>query len=271
MRLTEKQERRIARYLRDVNQFLAELSDKAREQALAALRQRIVTSLSGLPRQPVQDVDLEAVLAKYGDPARLAKQLVAQRQAPRRAGLPTQDVRWLGVCAGLARVLEVEPAVVRAFALILGITGPFALGLYLLGYFILYFAIPNPDAPRIQVGKLLQTVLVPVAITIFLFVFSVILIKGAMYAYLRFLAPGGSTLGEWTWLREDGASIFTWLLVVIIPLSILGGLPMANDWDATLKKVVQALVAIYAIVICLGIACLLVGIILNVVKGLALP
>ena len=52
-------------------------------------------------------------------------------------------------------------------------------------------------------------------------------------------------------------------------LAFLGGLPAANNWDKTLRKVSQAILALYAVAVCFGIASTLTGIILQFVEKYA--
>ncbi len=60
-----------------------------------------------------------------------------------------------------------------------------------------------------------------------------------------------------------------WALALTLPLAVLSALPLANAWDYTLKRLVQALLALYGLILCFGIASFLVGIILDVVSDFA--
>jgi phage shock protein PspC (stress-responsive transcriptional regulator) len=270
--LTGKQQLLIQRYLRDVEEQLASLPDKRRRQVIEETKIRIEQELSRFVRTPLQDHDVQAILKRCGSPTSVAAPVLGKAPRPGRWALGPEDRRWLGVCKGLANGLQADAQLVRLGAILLGlITGPLAIIAYLAAYFALY-PFSDPDmAPRIQKGKLLRAVTGPVAIALLLFGITKTLIALARYGRQRFLEmPTGSDLGTWDWLEAHNGVLLSWALFVLIPLAGLSGLPMSNDWGSTMKKVVQAGLAIYAVALCFGLACLLTGIILHVVKGLAL-
>jgi hypothetical protein len=65
--------------------------------------------------------------------------------------------------------------------------------------------------------------------------------------------------GDWAWLAWRGDSLFTWALLLALPVAALSALPVPAAWAATLRKVAWALVAVYAVALCFGLACYFVG------------
>ena len=62
------------------------------------------------------------------------------------------------------------------------------------------------------------------------------------------------------WLTGETGFLFFMMLATGIPLAAIAALPVSNEWSGTLHKITQAALAIYAVVLCLGIACALVGV-----------
>jgi hypothetical protein len=73
-------------------------------------------------------------------------------------------------------------------------------------------------------------------------------------------------LGDWGWMQYYAGTLFFWMLVIMLPLAALSGMPLANAWDQSLKRVVQAIGALYGVAISMGIASNVVGILLDVVQ-----
>jgi len=56
----------------------------------------------------------------------------------------------------------------------------------------------------------------------------------------------------------------------LTPIAALAGLPLPDGWNKTGKTIVQAGIAIYAVAICFGIASLIAGILIQIVKDFAI-
>ena len=274
MKLTEKQEHRIARHLQEVAARLANQSPQKRQEALARLRERIRERLKQLGSSPVRDQDVEAVLKACGGPV----DRPARPQAEAGTGWPS-FVSWpdrvlLGVCAGLAKQLDVPPAAVRTVVVILALIPPFfpaILGIYLGAFFAVYFKSNGTEIPSIEWLKTIRSVSTTSAILLALFLGTAALLWTFAYASLQVVGRAVVLDERWAWFQQSNGTLFFWALLFLLPLTILSTLPVPAGWDTTLRKIVQAGMALYALVLCYGIATVLVGIILRVVEDASGP
>ena len=116
--------------------------------------------------------------------------------------------------------------------------------------------------PRLPYFAILKAALLPVVIALALHM--------ATHYVLIFMAHAGAQLlgdalhigGRWTWLNVQKGSLLFWVLMYCVPVSILAALPIRTTWAGTLRKVVQAGLALYGLILCAGIAYVLVGAIL---------
>jgi len=271
MQLTQKQEWLVARYLREVGNALGDVSDAVREQALGRIDARIHRKLNGLVSRnaQVRDEDVQRVLRELGAPAAQAAEAVEGLRTPGACVLAPDDRKWLGVCGGLARYLGVEARWVRAAFLLLGVTGPIILIIYLGLYVEMYVHSDPAGVPRVDKGRLIKHVLAAVGAIISLHVGAQLLVWGALEAHNRIsgLAPL-SGLGRWDWLRVNASFFLFCAIVNLAPLSALSGLPLANRWDQTLTRVTQAGVVLYGFLLSFGVAVFLTGLILAVARQL---
>ncbi len=176
---------------------------------------------------------------------------------------------WLGVCQQLSGRTGLDVWFLRTAFLVLGVTGPVALGGYVVVYAALYATstpgtFPRPDPWRV-IRRFAGTLLTALA----LYGAALALFAVAREAVPRFLGKPFE-LGQWAWLGPRMDEYLTWLLALTIPIAIMSGLPMANDWDRTAKRLAQAGLAVYATVLSFGIASLAVGIILMAVAEISL-
>jgi hypothetical protein len=74
--------------------------------------------------------------------------------------------------------------------------------------------------------------------------------------------------GQWGWYLQQQGSLLFWTLFLSLPVALLGALPMAGGWDRTLRRLSQAVLALYAVVICFGLASAVAGVILQTVREL---
>lgn len=260
--LSESQNRRVARYLRDVGEHLRDLSSEDRERALARLNARIEREL-GRTGDPVGDEHLDRVIAGFGTPASQAARIRDAKTEDPKGFLLWKRRLWLGVCAGLARQFNLDPTVVRALAVLLAFV-PFLLPVVLWGYLAIYlYQYANtkgqgldPIAPgnvAKSVGAMAGTVLLlHLCASFFLFFIE--------YAHAQIMRTGLIYPGNWGWLTQERGFLFFMMFATGIPLATIAALPVSPEWAGTLRKIAQAAIAIYAVVLCLGIACALVGV-----------
>lgn len=186
---------------------------------------------------------------------------------PTAFALHVEEARWLGVCAGLAGWLGVYPWIIRLLFLLLGLTGPVGVGLYILMYVQMYFH--SPDAPRFDWIVFARRLFGFVGAVFLLYEGSVCVWFASSYLLQRYAALSISSLRPWNWLGGVLNEPMIVVFVLLGPLAILSGTPMVNEWDKTLRRVWQAGLALYGMFLSLGLASLLCGIILHFVKQAA--
>ena len=268
LKLTENQERRITRYLRDAGEALGTVPQAEREAVLTRLNARIERELSRFAGA-MDDADLERILNHFGDPAQTASQSAITTQPSVNTFVSWHNRVWLGVCAGLARYFNVDAIIVRVIVVLLAVFPPLTpviLVAYLVVYFWDYYSegkrVLDPVDP-LHVAKAVAVAL-GVALALHIGAYFLIVFIGHVYQAIMaqplLLDPG------WNWLAEGAGSWLFWVLVIGLPLAALSALPVPKAWAGTLRKVVQAGLALYAALLCFGVACLLVGVILRSVE-----
>lgn len=270
MRLSERHERRIATFLREIGDQLTDLSPDTRTRNLSNLRGRIMKALKKLPDAPT-DQDIDAVLHDCALETIRGKRADV-KPAKSRGGiaLAADNRWWLGVCGGLAERFDVPVGGVRAAFVVLGLlTWPIALSAYALLFFVMYFTGTHEESVRVRWLRLVTFILGAVAATLAFHFGTKLVFAGGSWLSIRFLEQDLAALGRWDWLERWDGTLLRWVLVFVCPIAVLSGLPMANAWDKTAKKVLQAFLALYALVLSFGIACAVVGIILYVVEKFA--
>lgn len=281
MQLTQKQESLISRHLRDLaSQFDASVPEGNRNSRLRTLQSRIYSELDGLSKPAISDEDVLAVLGRLtpeamGEKApangnRSARPTTTNRPAP--GGRPPQEDEdvapiWLGVCAFNAERFGAAPWMFRLGAVLLGlVTGPLALLCYLGGYAELYFTAEKDERDPIDYSQLAIRAIAPLAAAVGLRWLAYKLLALIGYGYEKAFSEPVPPLGKWDWLAHYDGTFFFLLWTSVIPLGILSGLPLANAWGHSLKRLAQALVALYFMTLCFGIAMVLVGLILDRVQ-----
>lgn len=270
MMLTQRQQMLIARYLREVADSLGDVSDDTRERILRRTKNRIDAELrkgGGV----VADEEVEAVLGGLGAASDQALQSAQGSGGHDGLMLSTGNRRWLGVCGGIAEYLGLNAWAVRAFFLLLGVTGPIATIAYLALYAEMYLASDRDRVPRIDPWRLLGRTLSTLIVVIVLDVG----VRGILHlirrGYERFAGLGAfPELRQWDWLPVNAPFLLFCTLSLSVPLAVLSGLPMDGDWDKTLKRCVQAIIAIYAAILSIGMALYLTGLIIHAAKGISL-
>ncbi len=260
MRLTQRQESTITRYLRDVSLHLEPgLSDRDRDMLLAKTQDRIYRRLEALNKPVVEDSDLERVLKSVGG----TRDRVQKEQSEE----PEHPAIWLGVCANLAERTGLRPWVIRCFAVLIGLaTGPLALLVYLAGFAELYFTVPRARRPHVNLMRVVGLPTLAVLIAVALHVGTQYVIDLVLYGFKTYLRPEVPPLGEWDWLRPRAGKMLFSVIAFVVPLGMLSALPLARRWDHSLKRLMQAILCLYGIALSLGIALVITGLVLSIVR-----
>ncbi len=268
MGLTQRQEWAIARYLREVEAALGDIPDAARERVLTRVRSRIDRRLSSTQTNQglFLDDEITDVLQSLGSPRRQAAECIERSGISKSLTLSVDHRVWLGVCGGLARFLNVDRRYVRGAFILLGITGPIILLIYLALYLDMYFSVRDSHIPRIDGYRVTRHVAAAFGVLVSIYAVARLGTFAVLDVYQRLGAPGTkATLGGWNWLHANGWSLFVSALAIALPLSVLSALPLARDWNRIVERTAKAVVAIYAVAVSFGIALFLVGLILHAV------
>lgn len=239
MPLPATQQNPVDKYLEGISAQLGHLPPQARHEELVRIRLRIEEDMRRMERTP---------------PARFKAVLRPWSLAPREAA-------WLGVCAGIAQHLGVEALHVRMAALALGLlTGPFALLAYIVAYGLLSVNTPDEALRRPDGWRAMGAVasVTGGAILFFMLAQALSIMILRVHGYL--LSPAVVAVPHpWDWFAQTGGTLLFWTVLWSAPLAVLGALPLAGQWDTTLRKVALAVVALMGIAAAFGVACLLVG------------
>jgi len=267
MELSHKQEAILLRYLRDVALKMDHgLSDAQKEQAVAGLEAQIRRTLKTFGSDSVSDENLQTVLERLGAPQEVAQRLAEQTDTQAQPKKKAQPV-WLGVCRNMAERAGLETWMVRLLFVLLGlVTGPLALLIYAGFYAEMYLSTEPLARPRIDwlriagrgAGFFVVALGLDWGVQYFL--------RFVDYAVVEVLKREVPPLGEWGWLEVQADSLFFWAVIISVPLGAFSGLPLANGWDYSLKRIAQAALALYAIALSFGVASVIVGLILAFVE-----
>ena len=94
------------------------------------------------------------------------------------------------------------------------------------------------------------------------------LIFGAAIAFLNYFGRLPD-MGVWDRMSSYNVELLVFVLVVFVPLAVLSGLPLAYRWGRTISTIVNAGLAMYAVVISVGLALSVVGYAFGVLDQLA--
>jgi phage shock protein PspC (stress-responsive transcriptional regulator) len=267
MVLTQHQEALIQGYLREVGGHLDKSFPEALcKQVLMQLKNGLYRELAARQKDALDDADVQAVLRIFGPPAVQAAQLMARRDP---SSVLTLDIRrrvWLGVCGGLALRLGLEPWVIRALAVLAGITGPLAILAYLGVYLFLYNTSGPYAGPPIAKGRAAARTTGTFIAALLVHLAAVYGLRLIYFAHEQLLHRAVPPLGTWAWLETDEGELFFWAVVICTPLAALSAMPLPNAWDVSLKRFAQALLALYGVTVSFGLASAIAGIILNSVQ-----
>lgn len=261
--LSEIQERRIARYLRDVGEHLRDLPSDERERALARLNARIERELKQFTG-PLDDNQLDRILESCGAPANQAANIRGAKPPSRRSRLAWSDRVWLGVCGGIARRLNLDANIVRLLAVLAGLILPL-LPLLLIAYVTAFLYFSYSSGARLDLIRPWRVLRITAgygAVALALHLCSRFVLFFIAYAHVQLVGEVLVYGANWGWLVEEGGWMFTWTFFTTLPLAAMSVLPVSANWDQTLRKTVQAVLAVYAMLLCFGVACALVGAVL---------
>lgn len=271
MILTQRQQMLIARYLREVADTLGDVSDDTRDRVLRRVKNRLDADLRKRPAGVLADEDVVEALARLGSAADQAEEASLTNGGGTGLALSIEHRRWLGVCGGVADYLGLNVTVVRAIFILLGCTGPVAPILYLALYAEMYLVAGKGRGPSIDYGRLAGRTLGPFAAAIALHAGIRGLLRLMRYAYEDAAKLGPfPDIGHWNWLPANASFLLFCALSLSLPLAVLSGLPLANEWDRTLKRCALAIIALYAAGLSVGLALFLTGIILHLSQGISL-
>ena len=175
---------------------------------------------------------------------------------------------WLGVCCGLANRTGQSTELIRGVFLLGGcFTGPFAVIVYLALYGVEVRRNPD-DVPAFDSGVLGSSVFRFVGVLVSMFAAAWLLDFGVASASLSYFGQLPE-LGAWDRMGGWNGRLFVSAVVVLGPLSVLSGLPLAYRWGSTWSAIVHAGLAIYAVLISIGLAFTMVGYVLGALTQIA--
>ena len=278
MRLTPNQQTMIQRHLRGVALSLDPAWPETRKRStVQEEKSKVLRRLAGLGKATVSDGDVAAALEALLTPESDKKPHRPSADPESVLILVTGGRVWLGVCGGLAARLRLERWVLRALFVLAGcLTGPFAILVYLGLYAKMHFATPEDMRPELLLSRSLIRAGGAVLAVYLMHHAGLWAIKLIFYGNDQFLVRYGydlssflanPDLGEWNWLCERAGGLRRWALFLIVPAAGLSGLALANAWDHTMKRTAQAIAALYGVMLCFGVASVLVGLILEVVEA----
>lgn len=304
MQLSEKQKEMVADFLREQDESMGELPADSRVQILTQIKQRVREELLKVGKEVLSDGRVESVLerihitvpetplqstiAKEPEPAQVdnaeesakpdspvaLSDTKAVADQPNQEEVPATPVpefpdngrHWMGVCVVLSEEFGQPVSWIRGGFILLGcITGPIALALYLA---ILHFSRQKrpEDYPEINLTKVLSKIIRTLSISAGLYLISFGILFSAAYLYHRIIKQSAN-LGAWNELSATQPSLFTFLLLSLSLTAALSAMPLAHHWDKTLSIITSAGLAVFAVLLSLGISLTLTGYLLSAVEN----
>ena len=300
MEYTQKQEMYLTRYMKSVADALAgRLTEAQCSRALSRLQTRINEQLNATGKAYLEDMDVLEVLRKMGAPENQADILVrvwgsgeaaatsdeafsavassaaskATEPTPRTSfsKAPARKIQspsvWLGVIAWLATQWDLPVWAIRILAVLVGVvTLPMALLVYMGAYFWLRLSGQlAPVSPLHPWRMFFRPVMTALMLGVIHFS-GIYAIKGVYIVHDTWLKRAMPDMSEWAWFETEAGRMFFWAFFLLLPLALFSAMPLANAWDYSLKRLNQACVALYAIVVSFGVASFVTGIILAFVR-----
>lgn len=178
------------------------------------------------------------------------------------------DRHWLGVCDNMAGGTGRSLGMIRMGFVVLGcLTGPVAILIYLAAYASGIQRHPR-DYPAVDGGRVRGALFRLLGIAGGMFAVSWAIEFGAARGFLEYFGQLPE-MGVWGRMSSYGAGLLVLVLVILSPLAALGALPLAYRWGATFSTIVNAGLAIYAVLISMGVASSMVGYALGALTQLA--
>jgi len=178
------------------------------------------------------------------------------------------DRHWLGVCDNMAGGTGRSLGMIRMGFVVLGcLTGPVAILIYLAAYASGIQRHPR-DYPAVDGGRVRGALFRLLGIAGGMFAVSWAIEFGAARGFLEYFGQLPE-MGVWGRMSSYGAGLLVLVLVILSPLAALGALPLAYRWGATFSTIVNAGLAIYAVLISMGVASTMVGYALGALTQLA--
>ncbi len=267
MKLTPKQDALISRFLRDVNMHLdAGISEQIRELGLMHIQQNIHQQLDEFDNADdnIPDEQLYRVLRDLGSPQSLAALINEDKNQRQKSRNGKTSPVWLGVCAWVAEIMDQDPRLIRLLVFVLGMTtGPIALFAYIGVFTYLHNMTDQSNTPPLRKWPIIGQFFLYNTISLALHIGSGLFLKLVFYLYESYFQQTIPDLAEWGWLDAWKGTLLFIMLAFGIPISILSGLPLANGWNISLRRFLQAMLALYAVILCFGLASMLVGLLLD--------
>jgi phage shock protein PspC (stress-responsive transcriptional regulator) len=270
MKLTDKHERHLTRYLREVEERLTSLPEKDRVRTVQRLQANIRNDLSGLTKDVPSDKQMESVLSRYGTPTAAAAELLRSANGGKKEVATQSEDIWLGVCRWIADQAELAPWMIRTAFVVLALIfyfTPFVLITYIAIWATLYFRQDPDQRPEIAWRTVAERAIAALAIAVCLYTGARAAIWFTYWAPTRLIEGGRPVLtSDWTWLERDNGWYMFWAAAIALPLAILSALPVREDWKGTLLKLSQTTLALYGAAIAVGLAYIIVALILAYVS-----
>lgn len=251
------------------------LSEACRQETLAELEQRIDSTFDN--EHAPSNIELQKFFAQFGGVAHHAETLEAQdgetQEAPildevREDAPPPEGSIWLGVCSAMARRMGWPVWSTRTPFVLIGLAVPLGLSFYLLCYGWIYLKAPAGALPPIRKATFAKRFAGTAAVLVLLGMGSELFLRLAYLLFIHYTDHTEILLGKWGWFDTHGTSIFIALTALLTPMAMLSELPMRNAWDETFKHLVKAILAVYAVLLSMGIASSLAGLIFQFVQSL---
>lgn len=271
MKLNEEQKKHINAFLRYAAAKLEVLPPDVRAAKLADMKAHIAKRLEVVTNPMPNNKEIQKVInecretyLKPIDVLRPEQEKIADNKE-----LPEKETKLLGVCCRIANKVKIGPAWVRAsFILLTLITGPAAILIYMGIYFEMHHIYPEMKKESINWSGIGKRVLATIACLVLFYAATKGVLFCARYMFGAFFPDEELVAGKWDWLEVYEIKLLIVMLFVTIPVALLGSMPVPSGWRETLKKLVRAEEATYLLVLSLGIASSLTGILLATAQKL---
>ena len=138
---------------------------------------------------------------------------------------------------------------------------------YMAAFVVAYSQEEADVLPRIRYWLVTKSFATPIIMSAGLMAGGHALIILLSHASVEVLQQGLSITDRWNWLIAQETGLLYRAIVYCVPIALLAAMPMDAKWAGTLKKVWQAGLALYALVLCAGVASIIVGILMGGVSN----